>query len=67
MEKMSETQSPHEANEQRSQQAHEEGADSGQTWVVAKQVEKRNRDTKMNGGGSRERGVGRWVAMCSFF
>lgn len=67
MEKMSETQSPRVVNVQSSQQAREEGADSGQTWAVAKQGEKRNREIKMYRGRSREKGAGEWVTTRSFF
>lgn len=41
MEKMSEMQSPRMVKVRGSQQEREEGADSGQTWAVAKQVGKR--------------------------
>lgn len=40
MEKMYEMQSPQIVNVQNPQQKNEEGADSGQIWVAAKQVEK---------------------------
>lgn len=67
MEKMSEMQSPRIVNVQSSQQKNTVGANSGQTWAVAKQVEKWNRETRMYLGWSRGKGVGRWMTIRSFF